>query len=81
MDDEILTNEQLIDQAIADALAGPQRVSGDAGSAESYSLTELIKMKQFLAGKVAGVKVNRGLRFTRLIPDGTVGGSGGWPCR
>jgi hypothetical protein len=73
-DDPILTPEQLIDTAIADAISGPQKVSGDAGSAESYDLDQLIRMKQFLAGEKAGVKVNRGLRFTRLIPDGTVGG-------
>ena len=73
-----LTPEELIDQAIADALSGPQKASGDAGSVESYSLTELMKMKSFLAGQTAGKKKNRGLRFTRLVPDGTTGIHCGW---
>ena len=81
MDGDELTPDQLIDQAIADALSGPQSVSGDAGSATSYSLKELMAMKSFLAGQTAGRKSNRGLRFTKLIPDGTTGLHCGWRGR
>ena len=69
-----LTQDELIDAAISEAISGPQKASGDAGSVESYSLKELIEMSNYIKGQKAGVKRNRGLRFTRFSPDGTTGG-------
>lgn len=75
MGEEQLTTEELINNAIAEALAGPRRASGDAGEVESHSLESLIKMKQFLSsGATAASNKRRGLRFTRFVPDGSMGG-------
>lgn len=62
-------------EAIVEALENPRRVSGDAGSVEGHSLPDLIAADKYLAAKAAASTRNRGLRFTKLIPDGTVGRS------
>lgn len=58
--------------ALLGALAGPRRVTGDAGSVEQFSAADLIKIDQYLAAKAAASTRRRGLRFNRLIPDGAV---------
>lgn len=83
MSEEQLTPQQMIDNAIAEALDGPRRASGDAGEVESHNLKDLIAMKQFLAGRTSATKSNRGLRFSKFIPDGStgVGSRSSWPWR
>lgn len=61
-----------VSAALVSAAQGPLKVAGDAGSVEQHTLDELIKADQYLAAKDAASKGRRGLRFTRLIPDGTV---------
>ena len=63
--------------ALVNALSGPRRVTGDAGSVETHSITDLIKADQYLSAKAAGKLRNRGLRFNKLIPPGTVEGHAG----
>ena len=65
--------------ALIAALTGPLKVSGDAGSVEQRSVSELIQAANYLAGVCAARSGNgaRGLRFSRMIPDGTVDGCRG----
>lgn len=58
--------------ALNAAIQGPAKVSSDAGSVEQHPLSELIRADQYMASKCAASKRRRGLRFTRLIPDGAV---------
>jgi hypothetical protein len=57
---------------LANALAGPKRARGDAGEVEQHPIPDLIEADKYLASKAAANKPGRGLRFTTLIPDGTV---------
>lgn len=57
--------------ALIAAAAGPQKVSGDAGSVEQYALSDRIALDRYLHAKCASTGPRRGLRFTRLIPPGT----------
>lgn len=60
--------------ALSAALAGPAKVTGDAGAVEQYPLVDLIAAHRYLAELALGAAGTRtrGLRFNRLIPDGTV---------
>lgn len=59
-------------EALTAAIAGPKKVESDAGSVEQHAISELIEADRYQAAKCAAVNGRRGLRFTRLIPDGTV---------
>lgn len=61
--------------ALAEAVENPRRVSGDAGSVEGHSLPDLIAADKYLNAKKAAGTRSMGLRFTKLIPDGTAGRS------
>ena len=63
--------EDLAD-AISENAQGPAKVTGDAGSVEQHSLTEQIAADRYLASKEAVGQTNRGLRFAKLVPPGTV---------
>lgn len=58
--------------ALLAALAGPRKASVDSASVEQHSLADLIAVRKFLAAECAARSPLRGLRFTRLIPPGTV---------
>lgn len=58
--------------ALIAALAGPKRVSSDAGEVEQHSVADIIKAIQFLNGQCAGSGPRRGIRFTKIKPEGTV---------
>ena len=64
--------QQNAEDALTNALSGPARVSGDAGSVEQHSIPDLIQADKYLSGKAAAANPNRGLMITSLIPDGTV---------
>ena len=78
MSDPVLTPLEMVNLAILEALAGPRAASGDAGSVESHSLKDLLEMQRYLSSGAAGGATtrNRGLRFSRFMPDGTTGGPG-----
>lgn len=59
-----------ISEKLITAGTGPASVSGDAGSVTQQSLESLIALDKYLAAKDAAASAGRGLRFTRLIPDG-----------
>ena len=79
MAEPALTPLEMVNLAILEALAGPKAASGDAGSVESHSLKDLLAMQQALASGAAAQKTtkNRGLRFSRFVPDGTTGSTYG----
>ncbi len=61
---------------IATAGQGPQTVTGDAGSVTMYPVADLIKLHQYLTGICAAGNPRRGLRFTRMVPEGAAGAGG-----
>jgi hypothetical protein len=67
-----------VSAALSAALQGPARVSSDAGEVEQFPIGDLIKADQYVAAKCAAGKARRGLRFTRLVPDGAVQDGGQW---
>lgn len=62
--------------ALLQAISGPQHIQTDAGSVGQYGAADLIKAANYLAATCAAGSSHRGLRFNRLIPDGTVQDSG-----
>jgi hypothetical protein len=56
---------------IRDNAMGPKKVTGDAGSVEQHSLRDQIEAERFLASKEATKRPGLGIRFTKLVPDGT----------
>lgn len=70
------TDETTSAAALVAALTGPRKASGDAGSVEQFSVTELIAADRYVIGKVAAQQRRRGMRFNRLVPSGTVGRRG-----
>mgnify|MGYP005839179051 FL=1 len=58
--------------AIRDNAQGPARASGDAGSVEQHRLLDQIAADRYLAAKAATASRRRGLRFSKLVPPGTV---------
>jgi hypothetical protein len=60
--------------AIINSGSGPLSVQGDAGSVTQRSAQDLIAISNYLAGIAAAQTRNKGVRFTRMIPDGTVQG-------
>lgn len=61
-----------LSQRIEEVAAGPAEVQSDAGRVREQSLEDLVKADQHLAANTAAGKPHRGLRFTRLVPPGTV---------
>lgn len=72
-DDDACPDATAASDALVAALDGPKRVSSDSGSVEQFGLKELEDADRYLRAKCAGRSRNRGLRFSRLVPDGTAG--------
>ena len=51
---------------------GPRRAQGDSGSVEQHSLREQIEADRYLTSRDATAGPMRGLRFSRLVPPGSV---------
>lgn len=63
-----------IRNAIEETAKGPKRVRTDAGEVESQDIEQQIAADKYLAAKAAtrATNKNRGLRFNRIIPPGTI---------
>jgi hypothetical protein len=61
-----------LSETIHTSAQSPAKVSGDAGSVEQHKLTEQIEADRYLAAKEAASQKNRGLKFNKLVPSGTV---------
>ena len=57
---------------IEDVAQNPKKVTGDAGSVEEHPLKDLIEADRYGKAQTGADKPHRGLRFTKLIPRGTV---------
>ena len=65
------TPERTVADQIAENMAGPRKIAGDAGSVEQHSLRDQIDAARFLAAQNAAKKGLRGLLMQRISPDGT----------
>lgn len=63
--------DEIRNQILTNAQA-PAEASSDMGSVKQHSLGDLIEADKYLTGKDAVSKGRRGLRFTKLIPPGSV---------
>lgn len=61
-----------IRDAIESTAKGPKRVRTDAGEVESQDIEQQIAADKYLSARAAASQTNRGLRFNKLIPPGTV---------
>jgi hypothetical protein len=61
-----------LDDTILENAQGPERVEGDAGSVKQHPLPDQIEADKYLAAKEAAKRKDRGLRFNKLVPPGTV---------
>lgn len=52
--------------------SGPAEVSSDAGRVVEQNLEDLLEAARQLAAQASAAKPHRGLRFTRLVPPGTI---------
>jgi hypothetical protein len=57
---------------IAATAAQPAMVETDGLKVQAVSIDELIAADRYLKAQVAGVNKQRGLRFTKLVPPGSV---------
>lgn len=69
-DGEPLSNSEL-EQILREIVAGPKKVSGDAGSVEQHSIGDLIEADKYLSSKEAAKSRGFGIKLTRIEPDGT----------
>jgi hypothetical protein len=67
-------NVDAINAALLTAVTAPSYIQTDAGTVSQHSLPDLIKVASYLAGTCAGSNKRQGLRFSQLIPGGTVQG-------
>lgn len=65
-----MADSDTIREAMLANAAGPKKVTGDTGSVEQHSIKDLIEAEKFAGAKEAVASVNRGLRFTKLVPPG-----------
>jgi hypothetical protein len=59
-------------QAIQQTATGPKRVRTDAGEVESQDISQQIEADKYLSAKAAAAKNHRGLRFSTIVPPGSV---------
>jgi len=57
---------------ISDRAKQPKKVTGDAGSVEQFPLDEQIEADRYERAREEVEKPHRGLRFTKMVPPGTV---------
>lgn len=61
-----------VSDALKAAAQQPRRVRTDAGEVEAHDLDQQIAADKYLAAKAAASQTNRGLRFNKIIPPGTI---------
>ena len=65
-----MSDADTINQAIVENATGPKRAQNDSTSAEQHSLPDQVAAAEHLAANEGVKKPGRGLRFTKLVPDG-----------
>lgn len=61
-----------ITDAIEESAVGPRKVQGDEATVEQHSLLDQIAADKYIASKAAMTGTKHGIRFTKLVPPGTV---------
>lgn len=64
--------EALLSSAISTALSSPKKVTGDAGSVEMQSISDLIALSKYQSTRCYSSTARRGIRVTVLVPGSTV---------
>jgi hypothetical protein len=59
-------------QAIQQTATGPKRVRTDAGEVESQDISQQIEADKYLSAKAGASTNHRGLRFSTIVPPGSV---------
>lgn len=62
--------DDVVTEALTEAITGPAEVSSDAGTVKQHSLADLIAAHKYLSGATS--KANRGIRFSKLVPGDTL---------
>lgn len=62
----------IIEDAIETTASGPSSVSVDGQSVQAQPLGDLIEAHKYASGDSGLNRNHRGLRFTKLVPPGTV---------
>lgn len=70
--DEGMTTQDDLKDAIAENAAGPQSMSVDGQSATNHDLEKQIAAAKFLGAQDAVRSSNRGIRFNKIKPGGAV---------
>lgn len=65
-------NNEGISKTILETAAGPKKVSGDAGSVEQHSISDLIAADKYLASKEVAKGRGLGIKLAKIEPDGTL---------
>ena len=60
-----------LNETILETASGPKKVSGDVGSVEQYSISDLIAADKYLASKEAAKGHGLGIKLSKIEPDGT----------
>lgn len=58
---------------VSEAMEQPKSAASDGLSVTQHSLPDLIKAEQYKASKTAASQPHRGIRFTKLVPPGSIG--------
>ena len=61
-----------LSEALLESASGPKKVSGDAGSVEQHSISDLIEADKYLASKEAAKGRGIGIKLSKLETDGTL---------
>ena len=72
MADNDSSEKKGLEEVLLENAAGPKKVSGDAGSVEQHSISDLIKADKYLASKGAAKSHGIGIKLTKIEPDGTL---------
>lgn len=58
-------------EVLLETASGPKKVSGDAGSVEQHSISDLIEADKYLSSKEAAKGRGIGIKLSKIEPDGT----------
>lgn len=67
-----MATQKTPDELVAQAMTDPKRGVVDGVDITQHSLDELIAAARYLKSQTAASKAHRGLRFTKLVPGGSI---------
>lgn len=66
-----MADEDLVN-AIVENASGPAKATGDSGTIEQHNPKDLIEVDRYQRSVTAATTKKRGIRFSKIIPPGTV---------